>query len=265
VRLGFSARDFCWIGIAFWTLPGVAFAKSVHLNSVWVVEELEPANEPVWLKPGELLTQARLLPPSLAILKEPLVNQASPANTIAAGTQLFGLLDGNIWQPKPPPFPIFCEVSGKKMDTSGKGPFYRRCFVDRDNDAVFEGEFSQGTCFADFPLLANVDLPKKMTSLAVRYENVAPSKIENGPTVGIVFDGFNYLNGGPRFFRVFGSGAVIPSFGRQSQKKSKDGEQELFGASFSITSVEDKVRVQVKMNRSIPQQVFAMNASGPGC
>jgi hypothetical protein len=263
--LGFSAREFCWIGIAFWTLPGVAFAKSVHLNSIWVVEELEPTNEPIWLKPGELLTKARLLPASLAILKEPIVNQASPANTIATGTQLFGLLDGNIWQPKTPPFPIFCEVSGKNLNMSGKGPFYRRCFVDRDNDAVFDGEFSQGTCFVDFPLIANVDLPKKMTSVSVRYEMTAPSKIENGPTVGIVFDGFNYLNGGPRFFRVFGSGSVIPSFGRQSQKKSKDGEQELFGARFSITSVEDKVRVQVKIDRSIPQQVFAMNASGPGC
>lgn len=255
------------LALVLLTDVNAAAAAGTHLNSIWLVESSPARTEAFWLKPKEMLAKARLLPPALAVIQEKLDDPEYPDQPIAAGTQLFGVMDGSIWNPKPAPFPIFCEVNGfagKEAFLASSKPIVRRCFVDRENDGVLDGLFSIATCNASFPVLANADLPKKLTTISVRYAQQSPTSISDGPQVGIVFDGFNYMNGGPRFLRVFGDGSLLPAQGRQSQRKTEDGEQELFGARFTVNNIE-KDRVQVRLNSPIPPQVFAMVSSGNSC
>ena len=251
------------VGALICVLPGSAKAGS-HVNSVWMIEPSVDTTEARLIAPGEMLVATRLLPPALAVLKDAVVDPGNDKYPIPAGTELFGTFDGSIWNPKPSAIPVFCEFKGF-VAASGKRSqsniVVRRCLVDSDNNGAFDGVFSTFSCLAEFPNIANFDLPKKTAAIAARYQRIAPGDIREGPTVGIVFDGFNYMNGGPRFFRAFGNGSAIPAFGRLSQKQTKEGLQELFGGRFAILGRETN-RVNVELRQAIPAQPFAMLGGG---
>lgn len=257
------------IGLAsalIFALTEGASAVSVHLNSIWLVEPSENTSEAQSIAPGEMLVTTRLIPPALVVLEDAVMDPNNSSFPILAGTQLFGTLDGSIWRTKPSTVPVFCEIKGFVAEPGRRSRgdvVVRRCLVDSNSDGVFEGVFSTYSCLTEFPNIANFDLPKKMPTVSARYKRLKPSDISDGPRVGIVFDGFNYMNGGPRFFRAFGDGSPIPAFGRLSQKKTNDGLQELFGARFAILDQgTDRAKVKVELKQGIPAQTFAMLGGG---
>jgi hypothetical protein len=262
------ARSFRAIGLAtplIFALPEVALAGA-HLNSIWLVEPSENTSEARTIAPGEMLVTTRLIPPALVVLEDTVIDPNNSSFPIPAGTQLFGTLDGSIWQPKLSAKPVFCEIKGFVAEPGRRSRgdiVVRRCLLDSNSDGAFDGIFSINSCLAEFPNIANFDLPKKMSTVSARFKQLKPSDISDGPRVGIVFDGFNYMNGGPRFFRAFGNGSPIPAFGRLSQKKAKDGLQELFGARFAILDQgTDRAKVKVELRQGIPTQTFAMLGGG---
>ena len=251
-----------------------ALAGSTKFYSVWQVEPPQPSAEELTLKSGDFVQKARLLPPGLVVVDDPVTDPKTNKTLVEAGEQLFQVSEGQVWRKKDTAgdgLGVYCHIKPKRFKKGVLdvllGPedsTYRQCFVDVNRDGVFDGFFGSRCGFIPFPLISGKVPADLLPIKGGSYRRLASTDIKDGPMVGIIFRGIAPIDGKPKFGSVFGGGEPINSFGGFGGPKKEPGQKSEFGALFTVID-KGQGTIRIRIDSGIPAQPFAMFSTGGGC
>lgn len=111
-----------------------AHASSVYYSATWIIDPIEPKLGTIIAKPGDVITEARLVPKALLVLDAD-ATRVDGKPSQPSGTQLM-LLQSSIISACTYTFPL-----RDALQSFFKGSQSFTCFVDEDGDGSFESAF----------------------------------------------------------------------------------------------------------------------------
>lgn len=243
-------------------LFGSAFATPAanpdYIETAWIVQPDQAQLGERNVRDGEYVVKHRLLPTSLAELRED-VQDAKTGKVLArAGDQLFGLLTSGA--------PVFCVNSVPKQSLGrnllfGSGNL-QRCLIDSDVDGRFDAEFNAGNAIPGLPNFMR-KRPKKPDSVkGGSYALIDPKLDKQNYFVAIRYEGRAGIIGKgslPTFSVRFGTDGNVGSLTYDTVPETgvMPFDVRMLGSRFTVILRDGEV-VRVKIEESIPEQRFGV-------
>jgi hypothetical protein len=228
-----------------------------QFNTIWFVEAADLPSEPVSIPPKGMVIKQRLLPVGLAKLTQAF-SGAKPEEALSAGTELV--------QARGPDGSIYCSTRYRSPSflaaalSSGPDQLRQICFLDADNDGVFEAAVPGISNLKTLPSAFGT-LPKRTVPIApLPYEKSDPTSFSEQYFVGIQYQGQAKIGTLRRFHVAFGSDGNWDQISDNLfTKRDSDLPKalEIMGAVVTIRGGEGK-NVVATIEKMIPPQPFGV-------
>lgn len=229
-----------------------------YVETAWIVQA-DPAQQGERaVRDGDYVLKHRLLPSSLAELKEDVTDAKSGKMLAKAGDQLFGLLTSGP--------PVFCVTAVPRQTVArsllfGTGNL-QRCMVDSDSDGRFDAEFNAGNAIPGLPNFQR-KRPKKLDAVqGGRYAVIPPDMDQQRYFVAVRYGGRAAVIGKgslPTFSIRFGTDGNVGSLTYDTVPDTgvMPFDVRMLGARFTVLGLDGEV-IRVRVTQAMPEQRFGV-------
>ncbi len=178
-----------------------AHAKTQYYTIDWMIDPILPKLETVTVKPGDVVTEARLLPSGLIAIDSPAVGSDGKV-IVSSGAQLL-TLSSNIMAACTFTFPVYSDIRNFFVRSSQEF----NCFVDEENDGKFESTFKLVSSVIGIPPQFG-RIPKKRRSVSpVPYHKIPFSEGTQFPRLRFKYSHQDKLTGHSYFGLCIANGS----------------------------------------------------------
>lgn len=239
------------VSLVLFAAPALGKDKA-YFRSTWIVEPQPIDDVAKPYRPGDVLSEARLLPSNPIVLDDAITNGN---NVLPAGTELFGLRT----DPHAACAYTFDDPTTlKRIFVSNRQTY--RCFLDQDGDGRFEAEFTLSSVYVGVPL-AYGKIPSTLRPISpARYSPGKPTANKDYPRLLIKYDHRDQITG-----RAYLGLCITSRFNRrqpcfdpfQGIKAGEKKSLDFAGAVIDVTGEQDQV-VEAKVTRPFREGSFSV-------
>lgn len=172
--------------IVLFATPALGKDKA-YFRSSWTVEPQRVDDVAKPYRPGDVLSEARLLPSNPIVLDDVVANGD---DVLPAGTELFGL-QADLHAACAYTFDD--PATFKRLFVSNRQTY--RCFLDQDGDGRFDAEFTLNSVYVGVPL-ASGKIPSTRRPISpTRYSSGKPTDNKDYPRLLIKYDHRDQITG----------------------------------------------------------------------
>jgi hypothetical protein len=233
-------------------------ADPEQIETAWVVQPDQSQIGDRDVRDGAYVLKHRLLPHSLAELREDVKDERSGKVLARAGDQLFGLLTSGA--------PVFCVNSVPRQNVLrtlfiGSGN-RQRCLIDTNSDGRLDAEFNAGNAIPGLPNFSRKRPRKPDAVTGGAYDVIEPHLDRQNYFVAIRYEGRAAVMGKgslPTFSIRYGTDGNIGSLTHDFVPETgvMPFDVRMLGSQFTVTA-RDGETVRVKIHEAIPAQRFGV-------